>query len=123
MDPNDVSVVLLLRNGAFSALLTGDAPKDLEEEIAAAAGPVNLLKVAYHGSSTSSSAAFLSQVRPALALVSAGQGNRYGHPTPQVINRLQEAGALVLRTDLNGEADVRAREDGSWTVSSQRDPN
>ena len=123
VDPNDVSVVLLLSHGAFSALLTGDAPGDLEEEIAAAAGPVNLLKVAHHGSSTSSSAAFLSQVRPALALVSAGQGNRYGHPTPQVINRLREAGARVLRSDLNGEVNVRAREDGSWTVSMQRDPN
>ena len=123
VDPNDVSVVLLLRHGAFSALLTGDAPRDLEEEIAAAAGPVHLLKVAHHGSSTSSSAAFLSQVRPALALVSAGRGNLYGHPTPQVIDRLQEAGARVLRTDLNGEVQVRAREDGSWTVSLQRDPD
>ena len=123
VDPNDVSVVLLLSHGAFSALLTGDAPGDLEEEIAAAAGPVNLLKVAHHGSSTSSSAVFLSQVRPALALVSTGQGNRYGHPTPQVISRLQEAGARVLRSDLNGEVSVRARGDGSWTVSMQRGPN
>ena len=123
VDPNDVSVVLVLRHGAFSALLTGDAPRELEEEIAGAAGPVHLLKVAHHGSSTSSSAAFLSQIQPALALVSAGRGNRYGHPTLQVIKRLQEAGARVLRTDLNGEVDVRAREDGSWTVSLQRDPN
>jgi len=62
-------------------------PKGLEEEVAAAAGPVHLFKVARHGSS---SAAFISSVRPALALGSFGHGNRYGHPTPQVISRLEE---------------------------------
>lgn len=50
-------------------------------------------------------------------------GNRYGHLTLQVIDRLQAVGAWVLHTDLNGEMDVRAREDGSWVVSLQRDPN
>jgi competence protein ComEC len=123
VDPNEVSVVLLLRYGAFSALLTGDAQKDAEEELAAAAGPVQVLKVAHHGSTTSSSALFLERIRPALALVSVGRGNGYGHPAPEVVARLVAAGARVLRTDRSGEVDVRAREDGSWTVTTGRGPD
>ena len=123
VDPNDVSVVLLLRHGAFAALFTGDAQKDAEEELAGAVGPIQVLKVAHHGSSTSTSAAFLARVRPALALVSVGRGNRYGHPAPEVVRRLGEAGTRILRTDRNGAVEVRAREDGSWTVRSERSPN
>ena len=113
-----MSVVLLIRHGAFAALLTGDAQKEAEEALAAAAGPVQVLKVAHHGSSTSTSAAFLARVRPALALVSVGRGNHYGHPAREVVQRLRDAGARILRTDQNGEVAVRAREDGSWTVTT-----
>jgi competence protein ComEC len=120
VDPNDVSVVVALRYGAFSALLGGDAPRHVEERIAASVGSVDVLKVAHHGSATSSSSVFLERVRPALALISAGRGNGFGHPHPQVLARLQAAGTRVLRTDLVGTIRVRARADGSWTVATQR---
>ena len=122
-EPNALSVILLVRHGAFTALLTGDAPREVEERIAAAAGSGQLLKVAHHGSGTSSSREFLEQVSPALALVSVGRGNRYGHPAPEVLARLEGAGARVLRTDVQGALAVRAREDGSWTLSAERGPD
>ena len=62
----------------------------------------DVLKVAHHGSRTSSSAAFLAAARPRLALVSAGAYNRFGHPAPQVLARLDAVGARVVRTDLHG---------------------
>ena len=76
LEPNALSVILLVRHGAFTALLTGDAPREVEERIAAIAGSVQLLKVAHHGSATSSSRTFLERVSPALVLVSVGRGNR-----------------------------------------------
>jgi competence protein ComEC len=120
VDPNDVSVVVVLRYGAFNALLGGDAPRHVEERIVDRVGPLDVLKVAHHGSATSSSSVFLERVRPALALISVGRGNGFGHPHPQVLARLQAAGARVLRTDLVGTIRVRARADGSWTVTTER---
>ena len=61
-----------------------------------------MLKVAHHGSTTSTSAPFLAAVHPRLALVSVGAGNSYGHPGPEVMRRLAEAGVEVLRTDRLG---------------------
>ncbi|MSR35805.1 MAG: hypothetical protein EXR95_04040 [Gemmatimonadetes bacterium] len=118
-DPNDVSVVLLIRYGAFTALLDGDAPSRVEDALSDSIGPVDVLKVAHHGSATSSSAAFLDRIRPSLALVSVGMGNTFWHPNPDVVRRLEEVGAQVLRTDLNGRVVVRARADGSWTATPE----
>ena len=64
--------------------------------------PADVLKVAHHGSKTSTSSPFLAAVRPSLAVISSGAGNRYGHPSPLVVARLREAGAKVLRTDVRG---------------------
>jgi competence protein ComEC len=123
VDPNDVSVVLLVRYGAFGALLTGDAPRAVEEALPATVGSVQVLKVGHHGSETSSSGALLAALRPAVALVSAGRGNRFGHPHPSAVARLEAAGASVRRTDLEGDLTVRGREDGSWTLSAERAPD
>ena len=65
-------------------------------------GPADVLKVAHHGSRTSSTQGFLGAVQPELAIISSGAGNRYGHPSPRVLARLREAGAQVWRTDLRG---------------------
>ena len=119
-DPNAASVVILVRHSAFSALLTGDAPSQVEEDIVDAAGLVQVLKVGHHGSATSSSMSFLEGIRPAVALVSAGRGNPFGHPNRTVLDRLERVGARVLRTDLHGTVRVRGWGDGSWTVSAQR---
>jgi competence protein ComEC len=119
---NDSSVVLEIRFGAFAALLTGDAP---------AAGELlflprllspraQVLKVGHHGSHTSTSQELVERIRPETALVSVGLRNRYGHPHREVLDRLQEAGARVLRTDRNGTVVVRARRDGSYRVFEGR---
>jgi len=82
----------------------------------------DVLKVAHHGSRTSTTDAFLARVRPRLAVVSVGAGNSYGHPNTDVLDRLRRAGAEVLRTDAEGA--IVARTDGArldvWTRDRQQ---
>lgn len=119
-EPNDRSVVLALRYGDFDALLTGDIGVEVEDALLPRLAPVELLKVAHHGSRTSSGAPFLKAVRPGLSLISVGRWNRFGHPHPEVVARLEGTGSEVLRTDRHGEVTIRGREDGSWTVETAR---
>ena len=101
---NDDSVVLELTIGAVGLLLTGDIGADVERAIAPQLShpPVRVLKVAHHGSRTSSSQIFLDAWRPQVAVISVGRGNRFGHPAPDVLERLQATGAHVYRTDRDG---------------------
>jgi competence protein ComEC len=119
---NENSLVVHLTFGAFSALLTGDAPVAVEEEAVLASGPLDLLKVGHHGSSTSTSGAFLAKARPGAAVISSGRGNRYGHPHEPVVARLEAAGVDVYRTDTHGTVRVVARRDGSYRVTPERGP-
>ena len=122
--PNDWSVVLHVRYGDFTALLMGDAGEDVESLIlrtdSAAATAVTVLKVGHHGSATSSSEAFVRATSPGIAIVPVGARNRYGHPAPEVIARLEQAGARVLRTDISGTVALAARSDGTVTVRTTR---
>lgn len=109
-DPNDASTVARIRVGTVTFLLAGDAERDEERWLLAhqqALLDVDVLKVAHHGSRTSSTAAFLHAVTPRLALVSVGAGNIYEHPSDEVIRSLAAHGALVLRTDRHGSVIVR----------------
>jgi competence protein ComEC len=117
---NENSLVLHLSFGAFSALLTGDAPTAAEEAAAELSGPVDVLKVGHHGSRTSSSRAFLERTRPTVAVISVGRGNRYGHPHEPVLALLLEQAQQVYRTDRNGTVRVLARRDGTYSVSFER---
>ncbi|HVC18754.1 MAG TPA: DNA internalization-related competence protein ComEC/Rec2 [Vicinamibacterales bacterium] len=101
---NDDSVVIELRFGEVSVLLTGDIGREVEPAVAAGLLPAGLriLKVPHHGSGSSSSFPFLRLVHPAVAIVSAGRGNPFGHPTPQVLQRYRSIGARVFRTDQDG---------------------
>jgi competence protein ComEC len=101
---NDNSITLRLGFGHRSFLLTGDLERDSEGLLVASGllRPADVLKVAHHGSRTSTSPPFLAAVRPKVAVISSGAGNRYGHPSPLVLARLRQAGAKVLRTDLRG---------------------
>ena len=112
-DPNDASLVLKLVWGEVSFLLTGDIEIDGEEALLSAFGGDGglrsaVLKVPHHGGATSSSSAFLRAVRPAVAVVSVGEDNRFGHPSAAALDRL--SGALLLRTDQHGT--VRLSTDG-----------
>jgi competence protein ComEC len=119
-EPNDASVVLLVRWGEFDALLTGDASTMVEDEILPLLGPVELLKVGHHGSRTSTGAALLERVRPQVSAISVGRENRFGHPAPEVMARLGEGGGRLFRTDLHGTVVIRASDDGAWTVRTER---
>ena len=104
-DLNGDSVVFRLTCGGVSVLLTGDATSNSEASMLADSGlglDSDVLKVGHHGSSTSTSAAFLAAVSPTDAVISVGAGNTYGHPTQETLGRLAAAGATVFRTDLNG---------------------
>jgi competence protein ComEC len=105
---NDDSVVLEVRYGDVAMLLTGDISHDVERAILPQLTPARwrVLKVAHHGSRTSTSAALLEAWRPQLALISAGRGNSFGHPTADVLRRLDAIGATTLRTDLYGQITV-----------------
>jgi competence protein ComEC len=115
---NDDSLVLRIASGGSVALLTGDIEHPVEEDLAAGSLPLSagFLKVAHHGSDTSSTRAFLDRVAPEVAMISAGAGNPWGHPSPRVLGRLESAGAKIFRTDRDGA--VRALSDGrgGWSV-------
>ena len=101
---NDDSVVLELRLGHVSVVLTGDIGEEVERTVKARLEPAGLrvLKMPHHGSRSSSSAGFVAAARPRVAFVSAGRANRFGHPVPAVVRRYREAGAQVFRTDRDG---------------------
>jgi competence protein ComEC len=119
LEPNENSVVLRLRYRGFVALLTGDAGHVTEERLLPAVGRAHLLKVGHHGSAGSTGEAWLETVRPGAAVVSVGQ-NRYGHPDPGVLARLERRGVAVFRTDKGGTVTVRS--DGRYFDITQGGP-
>jgi competence protein ComEC len=103
-DANGDSLVLSLQVGATSFLLTGDIDTAAEAELlrSQCLGPVDVLKVAHHGSAYGTSSAFLAATTPTWAIYSAGLRNGYGHPAPATLARLREHGAEILGTDCRG---------------------
>ncbi len=111
-DANALSLVVLARWHGFEALLTGDA----EAEAAPVdPGRVEVLKVAHHGSEDAGLERLVERTDPALALISVGDANPYGHPSPTTLAKLSAAGVATMRTDLEGEIEVDVNRDG-WTV-------
>jgi competence protein ComEC len=115
-DNND-SLVLRLDYGTTGFLLTGDAEREAEAEMLRAGLPLraDVLKVGHHGSTRSTSAVFLSAVKPRLAVIQVGALNRFGHPQPDVLQRL--ADSRVLRTDQNGRIEVISDGEKLWLKS------
>jgi competence protein ComEC len=101
---NEDSLVLGLTFGDVEIWLTGDAGLEFEERLIAKASraPLRVLKVAHHGSRSSTSETLLASFRPDAALVSAGRANLFGHPAPDVLARLDRHRARVFRTDRDG---------------------
>jgi competence protein ComEC len=102
---NDDSLVMEVRYGHVAILLTGDISAETERMIlpALSPAPIRILKVAHHGSRTSTSQALLDAWKPQIALISCGRGNRFGHPAREVIDRLQAASVRIYRTDRDGQ--------------------
>jgi competence protein ComEC len=105
-DFNNNCVVLRLRFRRFTALLAGDLGEEGEKRLLPLLGPVDLLKVAHHGSRFSTSEAFVERTRPRIAVLQVGVRNRFGHPDPEVVRRLERAGARIYRTDRDGAVTV-----------------
>ncbi len=119
---NDRSVVLRITYGGRSLLLTGDAERALEAALVRSGADLraDVLKVAHHGSRSSSTEPFLDAVRPQLAIISARRAPSRPLPSARVLHRLRERGIEYLRTDHNGTVTVRIREDGQMSVSTYR---
>jgi competence protein ComEC len=116
-DANAASVVVMAEYRGVRVLLTGDAERDVEARLVRRFGTnlrADVLKVGHHGSSTSSTPPLLDAVGARIALISVGAGNRYRHPSAEVLASLEARGAHVLRTDDNGTIVVTI--DGSETL-------
>ena len=109
---NNGSTVLKLSYGTTDILFTGDIEKEADYAMLSWGDQLQaeVLKVAHHGSKTSSSGSLLNAISPQWAIVSVGEFNRFGHPAVDVIKRLEKIGARVLRTDRHGA--VRMTSDG-----------
>lgn len=118
-DPNEASTVALVEYGSTRFLLMGDAEQSEEQWLIDHAHgdlKADVLKVAHHGSTTSSTDAFLAAVQPSLAVISVGADNLYGHPSADVLASLGRVGARTMRTDHSGTIVIES--DGKRITSS-----
>lgn len=117
-DTNNTSIVIRIVYGDTSFLFTGDAEQETEEKILESGQNIEstVLKVGHHGSSTSTSQAFLDAVSPTYAVISCGKDNSYGHPHSETLAKLTSAGVEVLRTDELG--DIYCTSDGTEVTFS-----
>ena len=105
-DINDNSIVMKLEYNNFSCLFTGDISKKIEQNLVKKYGEElksTVLKVAHHGSKTSSDENFIKTVFPKIALIGVGKNNKFGHPNEQVLKILKQINSKIYRTDMNGE--------------------
>ena len=106
-DPNTRAIVLVASYGSVDALLTADAETEVTARLLSR--PIEILKVAHHGSEDPGLAAELRELRPAVAVISAGRGNSYGHPRPETVAALRAvAGLRLYRTDVHGRVTVES---------------
>lgn len=112
-DLNEKSVVVMVSYRNFQALFTGDISIAEENQIHISDLPnsIEWVKVAHHGSKTSSSEAFVQRIKPKVAVIEVGKKNRYGHPNETVIERWSSAGTQVYRTDSDGQILVSSNGD------------
>ncbi len=111
-DPNQLSLVVVARWRHFSMLLTGDAEA---ESVPIDPGPVDVLKVAHHGSADEGLARLLDRATPRVAVISVGEDNRYGHPAIETLHELRSHAVAMARTDEQGEITIEADASG-WAI-------
>lgn len=120
-DPNNDSVACVIQNGDNRFLFTGDAGEEAEKDMLDNGEKISadVYKAGHHGSKYSSSKEFMKAVKPSCAVISCGEGNEYGHPHAEVLNKLRADGVKVYRTDESGT--IIATSDGkniSFNVSA-----
>lgn len=108
---NETSLVAKLELGKATFLFTGDIPKSIEEELLSKYKEADVLfsqvlKVAHHGSKSSTSERFLEKVLPKIAVISAGENNQFGHPHSETLEKLEKYKIQILRTDLQGDIKI-----------------
>ena len=101
-DTNENSTVIQLAYGSFRGLFTGDIGEEREKQLLPALSQVDFLKVAHHGSRYSTSEAFLEKTKPRIGVISCSDTNTYGHPSPDTVKRLTDAGCQVEYTMKSG---------------------
>jgi competence protein ComEC len=111
-NPNDRAVVSRLEAGGLSMLLAADAESDVTGALALET--VDVLKVAHHGSADPGLPGLLERLRPRIAAIEVGRGNRYGHPAPSTLAALRAAVPTILRTDRDGTVRLRAAGGRIW---------
>ena len=119
-DTNEYSAVMMVTYEKFSAILTGDlegqGESDMLEFLEKKRLAADILKVAHHGSKGGTSERFLSQIASKTALISCGTGNRYGHPAPETVERLLEAGMEIWDTREDGQITVTTDGRGTYSI-------
>lgn len=112
-DSNNASIVIMVQNGNNRFLFTGDCEAEAEADLIASGADLSadVYLAGHHGSDTASSQAFMDAVSPMYAVISCGEGNSYGHPHAEVLNRFRSMGIQVFRTDEQGS--VIAESDGT----------
>lgn len=120
---NNNATVCKLNYKSFSMLFTGDIEKESEKVLTAKyketeALKSTVLKVAHHGSKTSSTEEFLKFVNPKIAIIGVGKNNLFGHPNDEVIERLKKLAICILRTDKDGEITITVNKNGKFFVKT-----
>lgn len=119
-DPNNASIALIVKNGDNSFLFSGDAEQEAEKDIlqSGISLDIDVYQAGHHGSRTSSSDAFLESMSPIYSVISCAEGNDYGHPHAETLNKFRSMGIQVFRTDEQGS--IVANSDGksiTWNCS------
>ncbi len=108
-EPNAGSLVLFWKWEGVRAMFTGDLPEEKERELLQNLPACEILQVGHHGSATSTCREFLEQVQPSLAVISCAMKNRYGHPSPDTVDRLKKTGCEIRYTMRSGAITIRKR--------------
>lgn len=108
-EPNAGSLVLFWKWDGVRAMFTGDLPEEKERELLQNLPACEILQVGHHGSATSTCREFLEQVQPSLAVISCAMKNRYGHPSPDTVDRLKKTGCEIRYTMKSGAITIRKR--------------
>jgi competence protein ComEC len=107
-NPNNISIAAMIRSADLTLFAAGDIEPLVQEQLRGKVGKVDIYKVAHHGSRFQDNV-LMKEIDPTLALISAGEGNTYGHPAPSTLQSLQRLGAHILRTDIDGAVAVKAQ--------------